>query len=34
MKTTLLPILEEFSDDVESLCEEIKMLRDQKNQIC
>lgn len=31
MKTTLLPILEEFSDDVESLCEEIKMLRDQKS---
>ena len=31
MKTTLLPILEEFNDDVERLCEEIEMLRDQKS---
>ena len=30
MKKELLPILEEFNDDVESLCGEIEMLRDQK----
>lgn len=31
MKKELLPILEEFSDDVERLCKEIEMLRDQKS---
>ena len=30
MKKEFLPILEEFRDDVEKLCEEIEMLRDQK----
>ena len=33
MKKEFLPILEEFRDDVENLCQEIEMLRDQKKDL-